>query len=85
MSVSYAIREEVNFQTVIWAMTGATYRSVMALMALIVGCVPMVIVASKTAACLALIVAALAVTVTYPALVVCGFVLVCVAYVSMPR
>jgi hypothetical protein len=91
MSVSYAIRNEVNFQTVIWAIAGAIYQAAKGVqraagyLPTLATLLAILQVAGMTLAATAVIATGLFVTMTWPALVVCGFVLGCVAYVSMPR
>jgi hypothetical protein len=88
MSVSYAIRNEVNLQTVLWAIGGALYQVpgiVRSMWALLVWCLPGVLVLAKVAVLGGLLMAALAVTIMFTGWVVCAGALVLLAYVSMPR
>lgn len=83
---SYAISQEVNLQTAIWAIGGAIYTvarwvsSLVKMLAIAASMVrvswepTVVIAACKTVAAVAVVVAGLAVTVTYPAAIVFVFV-----------
>jgi hypothetical protein len=88
MSMSYAIREEMNLQTVLWAIGGALYRVpgvVRALVALLVWCLPGVLVLGKVAVCVGLLMAALAATIMFPGAVLCVVAIVAFAVASKPK
>lgn len=87
MSMSYAIREEINFQVVLWAVGRALYQVpgiVRSLWALLVWCLPGVLVVGKVAILVGLLISALLVTVMFTGWVLCAGALVLLAYVSMP-
>jgi hypothetical protein len=91
MSMSYAIRTEVNLQVILWSIAAAIYQAAKGAQRL-AGYLPTLAtalailqVAGMTLVATALIVAGLFITVTYPAVVIGAFVFGVVAYVSMPR
>jgi hypothetical protein len=91
MSVSYAIRNEVNAQVIIWALCGAIYQAAKGAQRLagylptLAAVLAILQVAGMTLAATSVIAAGLFVAVTFPAIVVGAFVLACVAYVGCPR
>ncbi len=88
MSMSYAIRNEINLQVVLWAIGGVLYRLpgiVRLVVAWLVWTAPALVVAAKVAGCMVVLGCALAAVVTWPLYVVGAFGLCVVAYVGCPR
>jgi hypothetical protein len=91
MSMSYAIRTEVNLQVILWSIASAIYKTVKGVQRL-AGYLPALAtvlavlqVAGMTLGATSVIAAGLLVVVTFPAVVIGAFVFGVVAYVSMPR
>jgi hypothetical protein len=85
---SYAIRQEINTQVILFAIARTLYALpgiLRTLAAYLVSWLPAILLALKFVASVAVLVGALALTVTFPGVVMCGFVIVCVAVVSKPR
>jgi Flp pilus assembly protein TadB len=92
MSVSYAIRSEVNAQVVIWAICGALYqmaKGAQRVAACLLACLPALWVAlqvvTKASVLVAVIVGCVVGAVMYPAIVVGVFGVWCALMVSKPK
>jgi hypothetical protein len=99
--MSYAIRQEVNLQTVLWSLGSAIYtaahyiRNIVELVVILAHMMTFEVswepvastatVAIKSTVLVAVIVGALAVTATYPAIVVAVFGVWCALMVSKPK
>ena len=88
MYTSFALRSELDFPTLVWALgrgISHLFSFIAAIISYIVSLSPLMLIACKVAGAMVAVLGALAVTVLFPGLVVCGFVIVCVAVVSKPR
>jgi hypothetical protein len=92
MSVSYAIRNEVNAQVIIWAICGALYQTAKGAQrfaAYLLACLPALLVAlqvgAKTMVLVTVIVGCVVMAAAYPAIVVGVFGVWCALMVSKPR